>query len=150
MVMTATVLRVDARSLLVRDMATGNQVLVNTPQARSFRIGDVVRITYSGRMTFSIPPQITATRITRVNPRPPQPQPPISQPPSQTEIRRATVLQVRQGALLVRNPENGQQVIVNYAYAHHFCPGQLINVRYDSIVLSNPNQLNATDITPVC
>ena len=67
MIMTATVIRVDAKGLLVRDMATGQEVYVHTNIARQFRVGDVVRIRYNGIMTSSIPPQISAQAITRVS-----------------------------------------------------------------------------------
>lgn len=67
MIMTATVIRVEANGLLVRDMATGQEVYVHTNMARQFRAGDVVRIRYNGIMTPSIPPQIWAQAITRVS-----------------------------------------------------------------------------------
>lgn len=144
MIMNATVLRTNAGSLLVRDMATGNEVMVFFNNARAFSPGDRIRITFSGAMTHSIPPQITATAIQRV-------QTPPTTAPSQTQIRRAVVLQVRRNSLLVRDPGNGnRQVVVNYAFAHHFCAGQRLNIQYDSIMLGNPVQVNATDITPIC
>lgn len=66
MIMTATVIRVDAGGLLVRDMANGQEVYVHTHMAGRFRVGDVVRIRFNGIMTASIPPQIAAQSITRV------------------------------------------------------------------------------------
>lgn len=146
MIMIATVLRVEGRGLLVRDSATGQEVFVNFGNPRAFRAGDVVRITYTGQMTPSIPPQIIATSVVRVNQPQPQPQP----QPSQTEIRRALIQRISNNVLYVRNPSNGQQVIVNYPYAHHFCVGQRVNIRFDSIILSNPQQVNATDVRPIC
>lgn len=65
-IMTATVLEVRHRSLLVRDRRTSQKVLVHTSLARLFRPGNIVRILYSGAMTRSIPPQITAIRIKKI------------------------------------------------------------------------------------
>ena len=42
---------------------TSQQVLVHTPDACCFRAGERVCITYSGAMTRSDPPQITAESI---------------------------------------------------------------------------------------
>lgn len=63
-VMYARVLRVRRNNLLVRDRDTGQTVQVNTPTALRWRPGNVIRIEYSGAMTMSIPPQISAQRIT--------------------------------------------------------------------------------------
>lgn len=63
-VMYARVLRVRRNNLLVWDRDTGQTVQVNTPNALRFRPGNTVRIEYSGAMTMSIPPQISAARIT--------------------------------------------------------------------------------------
>lgn len=63
MVITATVLRVDANGLLVRNLATGQEIFVHTDIASQFRVGDVVEIRYNGRMTHSNPPQIVAQTI---------------------------------------------------------------------------------------
>lgn len=142
MLMNATVISTSPRSLLVRDSATGQEVLVHFNNARTFAPGDQVIITFNGMMTSSIPPQITATAIQRTS---------ATMPPSQTEIRRAVVLQVRSGSLLVRNPgDNNRQVVVNYPYAHHFCVGQRLNIQYDSITLTTPVTVNATDVSPIC
>ena len=64
--MVATVQEAQQGSLLVRDRRTAQEVFVHTPFARRFRPGDIVRIQYSGAMTMSIPPQITAIRIFRI------------------------------------------------------------------------------------
>jgi len=147
MIMIATVLQVDSRSLLVRDSATGDEVLVLFSGANRFSVGDRVRISYSGEMTFSIPPQITAISIQRIQGAVP---PPAPQPqPSPTEMR-AVVLQRSRTSLLVRDNQSGRQVRVNYPYAFHFCVRQQIVVSYDTITLSNPPLVNATNITPVC
>ena len=69
MMMQATVLSVEPNRLLVFDHATRQQVLVNVRCACRIRPGDFVRIWYSGAMTMSIPPQITAQHIS-VNARP--------------------------------------------------------------------------------
>lgn len=62
-VMRATVLQCEENRLLVRDHFTGQEVLVNTPRAHCFSVGDRVRILHTGIMTMSLPPQITAIRI---------------------------------------------------------------------------------------
>lgn len=64
--MTATVLEVRQDNLLVRDRRTSQKVLVHTPHARRFCPGNIVRILFSGAMTMSIPPQITAIRIVTI------------------------------------------------------------------------------------
>lgn len=66
MIMNATVLETDGSRLLVLDHGTGRNVVVHTPQAPGFVPGDRVRIEYSGIMTMSIPPQITARSIIRI------------------------------------------------------------------------------------
>lgn len=151
MEMIATVISTDSRGLLVIDSATGNEVFVNFNNAGAFRPGDIVRILYTGTMTLSIPPQITATSVTRWNTTPSRPTP---MPPQQTnfsEIRRATVLQVRRDFLLVRDPaNNNRQVGVNYSYAHHFCVGQRVNIRYETAFIDSRLTVNATDVFPVC
>ena len=139
MTMTATVIRVNRQSLLVRDEETGEEVLVNVRNTSDFSVGDRVRITYNGQMTFSIPPQITAISIQRI----PAPQ------PSQREMR-AIVLQAGRNFLIVQNIRDRQQVRVEYPFARHFCVGQRIDIRYDTLVLSNPPRVTATDIIPVC
>lgn len=65
--MIATVTQVCRCSLLVCDHCTNQEVLVHTAQACCFSCGDCVCIHFSGAMTMSIPPQITATCIRRVN-----------------------------------------------------------------------------------
>ena len=63
-IMQARVMRVHRDDLLVRDCRTGQTVQVNTSRARRFRPGQRVIIQYSGAMTMSIPPQISAIDIT--------------------------------------------------------------------------------------
>jgi len=142
MIMFATVIQSDPDSLLVRDLSTGGEVQVNTPDANQFAPGDQVRITFSGAMTLSIPPQISATNIQRIPGSTPEPHP--------TSEIRATILQRRHNSLLVWDANNNREVIVNYPYAYHFCAGQRIVVNYDTIRLSNPPEVNATDIIPIC
>lgn len=64
--MQATVLRVQCDKLLVFDHAMSQNVLVHTADACRFRVGEHVCIHYSGAMTMSIPPQITATNISTI------------------------------------------------------------------------------------
>lgn len=63
MIMQARVISVQWNQLLVWDLRTRQQVLVNTRSVQRFRPGQVVRIRYNGVMTNSIPPQITAIWI---------------------------------------------------------------------------------------
>lgn len=140
MTMTATVLRVEPQRLLVRDEENGQEVLVLFRNANRFSSGDRIRITFNGQMTFSIPPQITAISIERLrnDPRP---------TPSRMN---AVVLQTGRNFLIVRNTQSRQLMRVEFPHAHHFCAGQRVNIRYDTIILSNPPRVTATDITPVC
>lgn len=64
--MIAVVLQVREGSLLVRDLHNRQEVVVITPDARRFRVGDRVLIRFGGTMTASIPPQITARFIRRI------------------------------------------------------------------------------------
>ena len=61
--MCATVLQVCRCELSVSDCETCQKVLVHTDCACHFRVGQQVCITYSGVMTRSDPPQITAESI---------------------------------------------------------------------------------------
>lgn len=54
--MQALVIGVERNRLLVLDFSTRRRVIVNTPSARRFHRGDIVRIRYNGVMTASIPP----------------------------------------------------------------------------------------------
>lgn len=63
MLMQAVVIEVQWERLLVLDLDTRQTILVNTPDARRFRPGDLIRIRYNGVMTNSIPPQISASNI---------------------------------------------------------------------------------------
>lgn len=66
MIMQATVLSVQCDSLLVLDTRTRQTVRVLFPGSCRFRRGNRVLIVYNGVMTRSIPPQITAIRITGI------------------------------------------------------------------------------------
>lgn len=61
--MKACILRVCCCDLLVCDLCTCQKVCVHTPEACCFHVGQKVCIEYSGAMTRSIPPQITADCI---------------------------------------------------------------------------------------
>ena len=65
--MCATVLRVCPCELCVCDHETCQQVLVHTDNACCFRVGQQVCIEFSGAMTRSDPPQITADCVRPVN-----------------------------------------------------------------------------------
>ena len=47
-------------------MSMGRDVVVHTPCAGRFCVGDRVRIGYNGIMTMSLPPQISAECIVRI------------------------------------------------------------------------------------
>ena len=64
--MCATVCEVCCDTLLVRDHSTCTEVLVHTSEAHCFCVCDQVRIEYTGIMTLSIPPQISAISITKL------------------------------------------------------------------------------------
>lgn len=145
--MIATVLRIDRQSLLVRNEATGEEFLVHYRNPGAFAVGDRVRILYNGQATFSIPPQINAISIQKIGT--PTPCPSCPTPSPDYAQMRATVLQVGNGFLMVRNSQ-GQLMRVNFNQAYHFCVGQQVTVRYDSIMLTNPPRVNAVDIIPVC
>lgn len=141
--MTATVIQSGAGRLLVRDSSTGEEVMVFTRDAGDFVPGDRIMITFNGMMTRSIPPQITAISIQRL--------PDLTLPiePEEAEMR-ATILQTKSNSLLVWDMDNNRDVIVSYTYSYHFCVGGQVIVRYDSIRLSNPPEVTAKDIIPIC
>lgn len=62
----ATVLRAERCRLCVCDHSTQQEIIVHSPCACRFRHGDCVCIRYSGAMTMSIPPQISAACIEKV------------------------------------------------------------------------------------
>lgn len=64
-IMKARVLQVCPCYLFVCDVCSGQTVRVNTEEAGCYRVGECLCIYYSGAMTMSIPPQITAERICR-------------------------------------------------------------------------------------
>jgi len=66
MILQAIVVKVRPGNLLVFDESMSQTVLVHTPQACRFRVGNCVSIFYNGIMTRSIPPQINAIRIARI------------------------------------------------------------------------------------
>ncbi len=68
MIMVATVREVRANSLLVIDRATGQNIVVNTNNARCYSRGDKIFIWHNGVMAQSFPPQISAIRIRRIFP----------------------------------------------------------------------------------
>lgn len=66
MTMQAIVIRIQTGNLLVFDESMSQTVIVHTTGACRFSVGDCVCIRYSGVMTASIPPQITATSISKI------------------------------------------------------------------------------------
>lgn len=136
--MIVTVIRVNRGNLLVRDSDSFDEVLVHYRNATRFSVGDHVRIAHDGKMTRSIPPQISAISVQRIR----QQNPP-------TELR-ATVTRKGPGFLMVRCTNDNRQFRINFAHAKYFCVGQQIIIRHNTIVMNNPPEINATDITPVC
>lgn len=63
--MCATVLTVMDERLLVCDHLTSQEVIVHTRNACRFCAGDQICIRFSGAMTLSLPPQISAISITK-------------------------------------------------------------------------------------
>lgn len=143
MYMNATVLRVNTGNLLVRDLKNHQEVLVHYRNTRGFSPGNHIRIEFNGQMTPSIPPQITAISIQVIR----DPAPPPQSRPSEV---RAIVLQRRRTSLLVRDMGNNRQLVVNTPHSHHFCIGQRIVVKHDRIIMNNPPEINAIDITTMC
>lgn len=68
MILIGTVERVEPRRLLVRERRSFRTVAVNVRHVRCIFPGDVVAVLYSGVMTRSIPPQISAVSIRRISP----------------------------------------------------------------------------------
>lgn len=145
MILDAIVHQVNWNNLLVREVGTNQEILVNFQNSRRFSRGDCVRIVHTGQMTMSIPPQISAISIQTTNCRPPMPPPSLG--PSEMTV---TILQTRRNELLVRDIRNNRQMIVRTPYVHHFCRGQRIIVAYDTIRMNNPPEVNAIDIRPIC
>lgn len=155
MVMIATVLSVGDGFLLVRNLSNNQEVRVNTRDAQRFARGDQIAIFYNGAMTASIPPQISAISIQKIPsgilpniPTPPAP-PTTPTTPAYTEMN-AIVVQKRDNALLVNNLDTNTLYLVNSSYSRFFCVGQRIIVRYDRIRMTNPPEVDAVDILPVC
>lgn len=145
MVMLAIVLNVGVGNLLVRDLSNNQEVRVNTRDARRFAPGDRVAILYNGAMTASIPPQISAISIQRLSGGT-GPTPPVN---PWTEMN-ARIVQRRGNALLVTSLDDGTRYLVNSPYNRFFCIGQTVRIRYDTIRFSNPPEINAVDILPIC
>ena len=59
------ILVVEKERFLLLDDTQQAEIIVNTPSAREYSPGDMVCVVYSGAMTRSLPPQISAQRIMR-------------------------------------------------------------------------------------
>ena len=138
MTMIATVIRTEPGNILVWDAAASREVKVHFRDAGRFSPGERIRITYNGAMTHSIPPQITAISIQRI------------ESPAKPAEMRAVILERRRNLLVVRDTSNNMRVHIHFPHANHFCVGQRVVVRHDTITMSNPPQVTAIDITPVC
>ncbi|MDO5400754.1 MAG: hypothetical protein Q4F17_07225 [Eubacteriales bacterium] len=68
MFLIATVERTGPGRLVVRDRRTGQRVVVLARNSRCIFPGDLVSILYSGIMSRSRPPRITAIAIRRIFP----------------------------------------------------------------------------------
>ncbi len=64
-VLVGRVLHVRRDHLLVRDCRTGQEVRVDLPRPGRFRPGESVIVQYSGAMTRSVPPRISAWSVMR-------------------------------------------------------------------------------------
>lgn len=143
MIMTATVLEVQNNRLLVRDSSNGQEVLVNTRCANRFSRGNFIRIRFNGITTLSIPPQITAISIQRLQNSAPPPQ------PTSSEIR-GIIIRGGRSSLEIREAGTNRLLIVEYPYAFRFRAGQRISVRYETIFLNvspESSRIIAIDIT---
>lgn len=67
MLIYAKVLETGKNQILVMDFNTNQEVAVNLQCGCKFSVGDMIQIVYNGIMTMSIPPQISAQRITVIN-----------------------------------------------------------------------------------
>lgn len=67
MLIYAKVLETGRNQILVMDCNTNQETAVNLHCGCNFKVGDMVQIIHSGMMTMSIPPQISAQRITVIN-----------------------------------------------------------------------------------
>lgn len=143
----AIIIRINANNILVRDLDTNQEILVHYCNSRQFRLGERIRIEFTGQMTLSLPPQISAISIQRIGQPAPPPPPPCQSRPTET---RATIQQVRRNSLLVRDMSNNRQLVVNTPHANHFCRNQRIIVTHDSIIMNNPPEINAIAITALC
>jgi hypothetical protein len=61
-----------------------------------------------------------------------------------------TVIQKGRNFITVVGTRDRRQYRVEYPYAHHFCLGQQVTVRYNGISWGNPARVSATDVAPVC
>lgn len=66
MIINAEVLGVENGFLMVMDICKNQEVAVNT-RCMNFKAGDRIKIFYNGIMRFSIPPQINACRIVKID-----------------------------------------------------------------------------------
>jgi len=157
MQMTAVVINTNQQGMLVRNEANNENVRVIYRNSRRFGPGDRVRITYSGVITLSIPPQITATNVQLLGtaPRPPfVAMPPLFNPPRPPLFipreMRVTVLRTEQGFLIVRNNANNQILRVDTPDARFFCPGRQAVVRFNTIIPGLPPRVDLVEIMPLC
>jgi len=144
MILNAIVLEVHDNRLLVRNLSTNEEIMVNFRNARRFSPGDFVRITFNGQMTRSIPPQIAAISIQILR------HPIVPSPPALSELR-AVILQIRRGELLVREINTNRRFLIDYPRAMSFRVGQRIIVQYETIFLNeppNPSRIIAINIIP--
>jgi hypothetical protein len=157
--MTGTVLSLGPRTLTVRNEETGEAVVVNFNNPRAFNVGDRVRVTYTGIMTLSEPPQITATNIQRVPvPQPPHHRPPGGpvfhpQPPVFTPIPReirAQIMRRENNFLIVRNVANNQILRADTRDARFFCVGRFVTITFHSIFPGIPPRMDVIEVLPVC
>lgn len=61
--MNAEIVEVSDKRLLVHDLQTNQEYVVNLRRNRKLSVGDEVTIHYGEAMTLSLPPHISAVRI---------------------------------------------------------------------------------------
>ena len=64
--MNAEILEISDKRLLVRDLHTNQEYVVNLRRNRKLSVGDEVTIHYGDAMTLSLPPHISAVRIKKI------------------------------------------------------------------------------------
>ncbi len=117
--------------LLLSDEA--QEIRVNYPRVYELEPGQSVCVEYDGRMTRSIPPQISAISV--------------QQRPAEAQICGEILLVERERFLLLEDTEG--EIYVNTPRAREFAPGDMVCVVYNgAMTRSIPPQISAIEILP--